>query len=159
LFLTKLETFTAKSPQQMRHLLCADEVCSLGLLLCEHFYYFIFAVIMSLLLQVLMMSIKVFHCMWRHMLLTVEKKTLSALPQLHRHCRTTAYQVMNVRSTHNQHITGQWIIEHSIINLNRIWYIWSRFWKLYSIQYLILIHINQIKLNSFYSIPSNPLKV
>jgi hypothetical protein len=98
-----------------------------GLLLCEHFYCFIFAVIMSLLLQVLMMSIKMFHCMWRHILLTVEKKPLSALPQLHRHCRTTAYQIMNVRSTHNQHITGQWIIKHSIINLNIIWYIWSRF--------------------------------
>jgi len=74
-----------------------------------------------------MIGIKVLHCMWRHMLLIVEKKPLSALPQLYRHCRTTEYQIMNVRSTHNQHITGQWIIEHSIINLNRIWYIWSRF--------------------------------
>jgi len=82
---------------------------------------------MSLLLQALMMSIKVFHRMWRHILLPVEKKPLFAVPQLHRHCRTTEYQVMNVRSTHNQHVTGQCIIEHSIINLNRIWYIWSRF--------------------------------
>jgi hypothetical protein len=80
---------------------------------------------MSLLLQALMMNIKVFHCMWRHMLLTVENKALSALPLLHRHCRTTEYQVICVRSTHNKHVTGQWIIEHSIINLNRIWYIWS----------------------------------
>jgi len=97
-----------------------------GLFLYEHFYYFILAV-MSVLLQALMMSIKVFNCMWRHMLLTVEKKPLSTVPKLHRHCRTTEYQVMNVRSTHNQHVTGQWIIKHSIINLNRIWYIWSRF--------------------------------
>jgi hypothetical protein len=82
---------------------------------------------MSLLLQALMMSIKMFHCMWRHMLLTVEKKPLSALPLLHRHCSTNEYQVMCVRSAHNQQVTGQWIIKHSTINLNRIWYVWSIF--------------------------------
>ena len=93
-------------------------------LLCEPFYCFILAVFISLLLQDLMMKRQVFHCTWRHMLLTVEKKASSALPLLHRHCRTTDYQIMCVRATHNKHVTGQLIINHSIINLKRIWYIW-----------------------------------
>lgn len=91
---------------------------------CVNPFSFILAVFISLLLQDLMMKRQVFHCTWRHMLLTVEKKALSALPLLHRHCRTTDYQIMCVRATHNKHVTGQSIINHSIINLKRIWYIW-----------------------------------
>lgn len=112
------------------------KVVSWGLLLCQHFYYFIVAVFMSLVLQDLVTKRQMFHCMWRHVLLTVEKKPLYGLPLPHRPCRRTDSQIMCVRSSHSKHVTGQRIIKHSIINLKRIWYTWRLYKKLYSTQLL-----------------------